>query len=124
MMYEGAIRFLERSLVGFNEETELNLRNQTISNNLIRAQAIITELDVRLDMERGGEVAQNFRQLYSYYNRRLLEANRRKTPEPIEEVLRLVRILRDSWAEMIQRGDSEPTAAMTPPPRPRTLESA
>lgn len=124
MMYDGIIKFLERSLVGFEDEMELNLRNQTISNNIIRANAIIAELNIRLDMARGGDVALNFRQLYSYYNRRLLEANRQKSREPIDEVLRLVRVLRDSWSEMMQRGDSEPSGSTVPPALPRHLQTA
>jgi flagellar protein FliS len=103
MMYEGAISFLERSLIGFSHQDPLTF-NQTINNNILRAQAIIRELNVRLDMEKGGEVSTNLRALYDYYFIRLNEANRLKRREPIDEVLKLVRILRDGWAEMLQRG--------------------
>jgi flagellar protein FliS len=103
MLYEGAIGFLERGLVGFNYTDPLQF-NQTINNNVLRAQAIVHEMNVRLDMERGGDAAQNFRRLYNYLYRRLQEANLKKKKEPIEEVLMRLRVLRDSWKEMLQRG--------------------
>src|SRR5271157_5838161 len=77
MLYDGAISFLERGLTGFNYTDPLQF-NQTINNNVQRAQAIIHEMNARLDMDQGGEVAENFRRLYSYFYRRLLEANLKK----------------------------------------------
>ncbi len=123
MLYDGAIRFMERSLTGF-DQPDLLERNQTINNNIIRAQAIIRELDIHLDMERGGEVALNFHRLYDYHYRRLGEGNLSKTREPIVEVIGLIRVLRDSWFEMIQRGAENPPENLTPPPKPRKLETA
>src|ERR1700761_4608028 len=74
MLYEGAISFLEKGLVGFSYTDPLEF-NQTISNNILRAQAIIFEMNARLDMKQGGDVAENFRRLYVYFHRRLQEAN-------------------------------------------------
>lgn len=103
MLYEGAVRFLEQSLTGFEYTDPLQF-NQTIHNNVTRAQAIVRELNVRLNMEKGGEVSANFRRLYNYFDRRLLQANLQKKREPIEEVLERLRVLRDSWAEMLRAG--------------------
>ena len=55
-------------------------------------------------MGRGGEISANFRRLYNYFNARLQEANLKKKKEPIQEVIMRLRVLRDSWAEMLQRG--------------------
>ena len=103
MLYDGAISYLERALTGFNHRDPLEF-NQTVNNNLIRAQAIIHEMNGRLDMEQGGEIADNFRRLYNYFNHRLQQANFKKKKEPIEEVISHVRGLRDSWAEMLRQG--------------------
>jgi flagellar protein FliS len=103
MLYEGAIRFLEKSLTGFAHEDPLEF-NLTVNNNVLRAQAIICEMNGVLNMEAGGEISTNFRRLYDYLNRRLQEANIKKQKEPIEEVLARLRVLRDSWAEMLQKG--------------------
>ena len=106
MLYDGAISFLERGLTGFDFTDPLDF-NQTINNNLQRAQAIIHEMNARLDMENGGEIADTFRALYNYFYRRLQEANVKKQKPPVEEVLRHLRGLRDSWAEMLHRGQAD-----------------
>lgn len=106
MLYDGAIGFLERAVAGF-DYTDRRQMILTVNNNVIRAQAIIRELDARLDMDKGGEVAENFRRLYEYFHRRMNEANFKKTREPAEEVLKHMRVLRDSWSEMLQRGPNQ-----------------
>jgi flagellar protein FliS len=103
MLYDGAISFLERGLAGFDHADPLKF-NMTINNNVQRAQAIIYEMNARLDMNKGGEVAENFRRLYNYFYKRLVEANLKKKKSPIEEVIGHLRELRDSWAEMMHRG--------------------
>jgi flagellar protein FliS len=103
MLYDGAISFLEKSLTGFDFTDPLQF-NQTISNNILRAQAIINEMNTRLNMQQGGEIAANFRRLYNYFHRRLQEANLKKKKEPILEVLMRLRELRESWAQMMQQG--------------------
>jgi flagellar protein FliS len=103
MLYDGALGFLEKALTGFAYKDPA-LFNQTISNNLIRAQAIIHEMNASLNMQAGGEVAANFRRLYNYFFRRLTEANRTKNKAPIEEIISRLRVLRDSWAEMLRHG--------------------
>jgi flagellar protein FliS len=103
MLYDGAISFLERSLTGFDCKDPAEF-NQTISNNIIRAQNIIREMNTRLDMERGEEVSENLRKLYNYFNRRLQQANLKKNRETIEEVIRHIREIRDAWAEMLAKG--------------------
>ena len=107
MLYDGAIGFLERALAGF-DLTDPAASIETVNNNIIRAQAIINEMNGNLDMASGGEPAANFRRLYSYFHRRLREANLRKERQPVEETLQRFRVLRDSWAEMIRRGPEHP----------------
>jgi flagellar protein FliS len=103
MLYDGALGFLEKALTGFEHKDPLAF-NQTINNNVLRAQAIIHEMNVSLNMQAGGDVAQNFRRLYNYLYGRLREANRHKKREPIEETIQRLRVLRNSWAEMLRRG--------------------
>jgi len=103
MLYDGAISFLDRSLTGFDHKDPLEF-NRTINNNVVRAQAIIHEMNARLDMEQGAEISENFRRLYNYLYLRLQQANAKKKREPIEEVIDHLRGLRDSWAEMLSQG--------------------
>ena len=111
MLYEGAIRFLEQSLAGFDHDDPLEF-NLTVNNNIQRAQAIILEMNASLNLEQGGEIAANFRRLYDYFHRRLQEANVRKQREPIQEVISRLRVLRDSWAEMLSKGQGHPDSAV------------
>src|SRR5271156_805576 len=103
MLYDGALRFLDKALAGFDHKDPKHF-NETINNNILRAQAIVHELNASLDMKAGGEVASNFRRLYNYFYRRLTEANRTKQKVPLEEVMARLRVLRDSWAEMLRNG--------------------
>jgi len=103
MLYDGAIGFLERALAGFDSRDPVQL-NQAVNNNILRAQAIIHEMNANLNMEAGGEISVNFRRLYNYLHSRLREANLQKRKEPVQETLMRLRVLRDSWAEMLRRG--------------------
>lgn len=111
MLYEGAIRFLERAHAGFALEDPVE-SNTAINNNILRAQDIIRELDFSLNLEQGGDLAAQLRRLYDYFDRRLLEANLRKDAEGITEVIQRLTVLRDAWATMLaQQG----FPATTPP---------
>jgi flagellar protein FliS len=103
MLYDGAIKFLEKALAGFTYQDPCQF-NETINNNIVRAQAIIHDMNANLNMKAGGEVAANFRRLYNYLYRRLAEANRAKQKPPLEESIGHLRVLRDSWAEMLRNG--------------------
>ena len=96
LLYDGAIKFLNQAKIGIqNKDIELT------HNNLIKAQNIISELRDTLDMEIGGELANNLYALYNYFNRRLVQANRKKEIEPVDEVLEHLRGLRDTWKQAI-----------------------
>jgi flagellar protein FliS len=102
MLYDGAIRFLERANVGFQHEDPLEF-NATINNNVLRAQEIIHELNNSLDMQQGGELANTLRALYNYMDRRLTESNMHKTSDGIHETIRRLTVLRDAWSEMLNQ---------------------
>ena len=98
MLYDGAVKFLLLAKQGFKEK---NI--EKIHNNIVRAQSIITEFQATLDMENGGTFAKNLFSLYDYLNRRLLEANIKKREDYLDEVIRHVTALRDTWREAIQK---------------------
>lgn len=102
MLYEGAIRFLESALGGFKHDDPKEF-NETINNNLIRAQEIIRELDSSLDLDQGGELAATLRRLYNYMDDQLTISNGRKVPEGIIDAIHRLSILRDAWREMLAR---------------------
>ncbi len=102
MLYEGAIKFLGQALTGFDYEDPL-MMNQTIHNNLVRAQDIITELNSTLNIEAGGELAKVLRDLYIYMGNRLWDSNFKKERSGIEEVILRITELKEAWAEMLNQ---------------------
>lgn len=102
MLYDGALRFLGQALAGFDLEDPLEY-NVAINNNVLRAQDIINELNLSLNMTAGGEFAQTMRSLYLYFDSRLQESNAYKKPEGIREVIQRLTVLRDAWAEMLSK---------------------
>lgn len=103
MLYDGALKALNIARDAFTMGPDDPRRIQVINEQLLKAQAIIAELQNGLNMEAGGEFAKTMHRLYDYHNRRLLEANLRKQVEPVIEVERLVRELRDAWAQMLSQ---------------------
>ncbi len=113
MLYEGAIRFLERAEAGFQLEDPVEF-NTTINDNILRAQDIVRELDFSLNVEAGGELAVQLRRLYDYFDRTLLEANLRKDPTGIAEVIKRITVLRDAWETMLaKQGEFNDTQTLT-----------
>ena len=105
MLYDGVLKALGLAREAFARPAEDMRRIEVINQQLLKAQAILAELQSGLNMEAGGEFALTMNRLYDYHNRRLLEANLRKQVEPVIEVERLVRELRDAWAEMLNKHD-------------------
>ena len=97
MLYEGAIRFIKLA------KKEIEARNfEDKGKYLAKAQDIIFELNAVLDMETGGEIAQNLRSLYLYMNRRLSEANVNLDQDTLNEVIALLEELNTSWKAIVE----------------------
>jgi flagellar protein FliS len=107
MLFDGALRFLELGLTGF-DMTDPAKANMTIHNNFQRALDIVRELKWALNMEKGGECAETFRQLYEYFERKILESNVKKQPDGAREVIKHLTVMRDAWAAMLSGQDVQP----------------
>jgi len=92
MLYDGAIKFLRQAVEDL-KRGDLAAKGRHIG----KAQDILFELNTVLDMEKGGQIAQNLRALYNFMQRHLTEANIRKDPKMIEEVIALLEELNQSW---------------------------
>ncbi|WP_201022632.1 flagellar export chaperone FliS [Thiomicrospira sp. XS5] len=95
MLYDGILDNLALAK-GAMERKDFELK----ANKLNKAIMIIGSLRSNLDMENGGEVATNYEALYSYMNRRLLEASSQNQVETLDEVADLARELKDAWNQM------------------------
>lgn len=94
MLYDGVLKFLNQAKLFIEQKSP-----EKTSNAILRAEDIITELNITLNMDY--EVSQNLRELYVYMNARLVEANCNKDPHIIDEVLALATEMRDTWKEAI-----------------------
>lgn len=103
MLFDGALRFLDRALVGFDLDDPVD-SNQTINNNILKAQEIIRELNASLNLEKGGEFAVTMRRLYNYYDLQLSQSNLRKDADGVKLVIRLLSVIRDAWSQMLAGG--------------------
>lgn len=92
MLMEG---FLGRvaAAKGAMERGDVALKGESIT----KAIAIVGGLDECLDMEKGGELADNLRALYVYMGDRLLEANINSDAAILDEVSRLMREIKSGW---------------------------
>lgn len=95
MLYDGCLRFLFQSAHAMREGDR-----QTSLQRMRRAEAIIDELTVTLDHDRGGVVASRLHGIYAFSRRQLLEAWREGDADKIDEVSALLGELRDAWAEI------------------------
>jgi len=111
MLYDGAIRFLERAAVGFELKDPAEL-NMAVNNNLQRARDIIRELDCALNLEQGGDLAQTLHRLYEYFESRIHSSNLKKQRHGIDEVIQHLNVLRNAWATML-RGEGTPGVSAT-----------
>jgi flagellar protein FliS len=92
LLYDGAIKFMKLAI----QELEAG-DYQAKGQYIIKAQDIISELNAVLDMNAGGEIAENLRKLYLFMNRRLSEANSERNPQKIRDVIQLMEELNQSW---------------------------
>jgi flagellar protein FliS len=91
-LYQGA---LEATTQAENAVHARDILARTRAIN--KAVSILIELLVSLDLERGGEISQNLKRLYSYMQVQLLNANMRQVAEPIAEVSKLLTTLLEGW---------------------------
>jgi len=108
LLYDGLMRFLAQGRAAMRARDY-----EKQSESITKAQRILLELDCCLDLEAGGEIAANLRQIYRYCLDRLAYANHRDDARVVEEVLQRVTELREAWGEAErlvkqQRAESQP----------------
>jgi flagellar secretion chaperone FliS len=95
MLYNGCLKFIGLA------RTAIEMKNTEEKNkNLLKAQKIIQELMVTLNMDL--EVSKSLMQMYDYINRRLIEANIQSDVKILDEVEDYVLDFRNTWKEVIQ----------------------
>lgn len=95
MLYEGAIKFCNIAIMAIE-----NKDIEKAHTNIMKAQRIIEEFQLTLDFKY--EIANDFNNVYNYLMQRLREANLTKNKEILEEVNTHLRVMRDTWKEVMK----------------------
>jgi len=96
MLYEGAIKFCNVGILGFEQKDY-----EKVNNNIIKVQNIITELRATLDFKY--PTAKDFDVVYEYISNLLIQANIKKDPELLNQALDQIREMRDLWKEVMKQ---------------------
>ena len=95
MLFKGAKDALVQA-VGAIERKDFEAKSKKIS----KAIEIILNLQTYLDKEKGGDVADNLNELYTYMSTTLIDANRLNDTAKLQEVIGLLETVADGWSSM------------------------
>lgn len=95
MLFKGAKDALVQA-VGAIERNDFDAKSKKIS----KAIEIILNLQTYLDKEKGGDVADNLNELYTYMSTTLIDANRSNDTAKLQEVVGLLETVADGWSSM------------------------
>ena len=96
MLYDGAIKFCNMAIAAIGEHDI-----EKAHTNIIKIERIIEEFQSTLNFKY--PVAKDFNNVYQYLQDRLKEANIKKDSEILEEVLKHLRTMRDTWKEVMKK---------------------
>ena len=109
MLYDGAIKN-----ASFAVEHMKSGQIEKVHDCLIKTKNIVTELMATLNMDRGGDIANNLQSLYSYMFSQLIEANMNKKTEPVVVVIDLLKELRAAWTQINSKKKKDAKRQNTP----------
>jgi flagellar protein FliS len=95
MCYDGAISSLKLA-----RESYVAKDYETKGRALQKALDIIHELNVSLDMKKGGEISANLRALYLYMTQALIEADVKRDLVIFDEMINKLEELESGWKEI------------------------
>ena len=95
LLMKGALESIAQAKGAISQEN-IEMRGKKIT----RATEIILGLKDVLNVEQGGELAQNLDALYDYMVRALLDAHRIPSEEKLDEVAFLLGNIASAWAEI------------------------
>jgi flagellar protein FliS len=96
LLYEEAIKCLNRAKIKIQSKDV-----EETNRLLLKTQKIIRELMCSLNLE-VGEISTRWYSLYEYIYQRLIQANIEKNLKIIEEVLSLLKPLREAWIKAME----------------------
>jgi flagellar protein FliS len=94
MLLDGSVKFTKIA-----KQAMIDKDIKRAHENLVKTQNIYYELITSLDVNKGGEWAQNLMAIYSFIVDKLVEANMKKSIEIVDEVMPLIEEVRETWNE-------------------------
>jgi len=92
MLLDGLIATMRRAA-----DAESSGRRSEASQQLVKAQRIVTELRCSLNFDGGGDIARELDRIYDYLWNQLVAANVRRDPLLVMRCVELVVPLREAW---------------------------
>lgn len=102
LLYDGAINFLNRAKIALEQKDD-----ELFVKSIMNCRNIILEFMNTLDMENGGQFAATLYSLYRYYHKILVKTEMSKTVDGIDEVLKHLTGLRETWQKAIDIAKAE-----------------
>lgn len=96
MLYDGAIKFCNKAIAAIDSR---NIEEAHI--NIVKVENIIEEFQATLNYKY--PVAKDFNNVYNYLQDQLRQANLKKDKKILQEVLKHLRTMRDTWKEVMQK---------------------
>lgn len=100
MLYNGCLKF-----IGEGIEAVKNKKHEDANTSLIKAQRIISEFRLTLNMDY--EISHQLFPLYNYVYDRLVEGNIKSDTAPLEEAKGIITELRDAWVGAMKKARAE-----------------
>jgi flagellar protein FliS len=109
MLYDEAVKQLDKALELMEADAAKKDpgRIETINKAVLKTQDIVTELEVSLDFDQGGEIAKNLFALYTWFNQELLSANFNQDHKRLLGVRNMLNDLRDAWSKVAATAAAE-----------------
>ncbi len=103
IMFEGVLSHLATARGSMERIKDDRPLNDVIAkgNAMGKAVALIGQLNGTLDMQRGGQIAENLRALYEYMLNRLTLANATNDVRVVAEVAGLVAEVKSGWDQIV-----------------------
>lgn len=115
------VQLLFRGCIDAIASARTHLRSGDIrarSRSISKAMAIVTQLSMVLNHEKGGELSQNLAELYAYSVTLLIRANTEQIDPPLAEAERLLSTISEGWNGVT--ADAQNPANFTNDPPPQT----
>lgn len=107
LLYDGAIQYLNKAKI-FLEQNDI----EQFREGLLNCENIILEFMNSLDMELGGNIAENLYGLYDYLYSTLVMAAITRDENKVDEVLKHLKHLRETWLKAIEIANAEKEAKL------------